>query len=388
MKILAVSHEYPPLGGGGANAANHLLNGLVDRGHAVTLITTAYDRPSVSNKGFTIIGVPSARKRKDSCSFAEMADFVLKARKTAVKAVREASTSGQSYDLCLVFFGIPSGPIGYWIKREFGIPYIIRFGGGDIPGFQKRFTKAYKLLAPAIRTIWKHADARIANSRGLKEMALSFCDRYDFAVIPNGVDTEFFKPATDRTETDEIKILFVSRLIERKGLQHVIPMLKALSSTTEKRIRLLVVGEGPYHERLRQIAKEQQVTEMVCFLGEKRGEELAGIYRQADIFILPSSNEGMPNVVLEAMASGLPVVMTPCQGSRELMEDNGYVADLSFFCNHLLRLINDEALRIRMGRASRRRAETSFSWSRTVSGYEEILAKVFANGESSSSITI
>ncbi|MCR5093781.1 MAG: glycosyltransferase family 4 protein [Lachnospiraceae bacterium] len=376
MRILAVSHEYPPLGGGGANAANHLLNGLADRGYAVTLITTAHNRPDTDRKKLTMIEVPSARKRTGSCSFAEMADFVLKARKAAVKAVREANSSGQPYDLCLVFFGIPSGPIGQRLKKKYGIPYIIRFGGGDIPGFQKRFTRVYKVLAPAIRQVWKHADARIANSSGLKEMALSFCGRYDFAVIPNGVNTEFFRPDADRRDPEEIRILFVSRLIERKGLQHVIPMLKTLPDSTDKKVRLMVVGEGPYRDRLQQITEEQQVTEMVRFLGEKRGEELAGIYRQADIFILPSSNEGMPNVVLEAMASGLPVMMTPCQGSGELIDGNGYIADLPAFGERLAELIRDDTLRNKMGEVSRNRAETLFSWDRTISAYDEMITKV------------
>ena len=102
---------------------------------------------------------------------------------------------------------------------------MIRFGGGDVPGFQERFTKVYKVIAPAIKLIWKKADALIANSQGLKDMALDFYNKKPFDVIPNGVDTEVFYPSV-KEESDEFKILFVSRLIERKGLQFIIPQLK------------------------------------------------------------------------------------------------------------------------------------------------------------------
>ena len=64
---------------------------------------------------------------------------------------------------------------------------------------------------------------------------------------------------------------------------------------------------------------------MVEFVGQKNKKEIVPFYQNADLFILPSAKEGMPNVVLEAMACGLPIIMTPCEGSKELVQDNGYI---------------------------------------------------------------
>lgn len=200
MKILAISHEFPPIGGGGANACYFLTKGFVERGHEVTLITANYQgmpEKEVMN-GVQIMRVNSLRKHKEHCSFKEMLSYLFKAYPVAKKMQKE-----NRYDICLIFFGIPSGPIGYMLKKKYKLPYVIRFGGGDVPGFQERFTKVYKLIAPAIKMIWKKADARIANSQGLKDMALKFYDKKSFDIIPNGVDTEVFYPI-EKADSDEI----------------------------------------------------------------------------------------------------------------------------------------------------------------------------------------
>lgn len=241
MKILAISHEFPPIGGGGANACYFLTKGFVEKGHEVTLVTANYQGMPESEivNGVRVIRVNSKRAHKEHCSFKEMLSYLLKAYPVANKLQKR-----ENFDVCLVFFGIPSGPIGYMLKKKYKLPYVIRFGGGDVPGFQERFTKVYKIIAPAIKLIWKKADALIANSQGLKDMALDFYNKKPFDVIPNGVDTEVFYPSV-KEESDEFKILFVSRLIERKGLQFIIPQLKKIQDSTEKSVKLIVVGDGP-----------------------------------------------------------------------------------------------------------------------------------------------
>ena len=85
MKILVLSHEYPPIGGGGANAAYHLLNGFAGKGHKVTLITTAYTgRESLKQETLLeICTVDSRRSAPDQCTFEEMLDYLIKAYKLA-----------------------------------------------------------------------------------------------------------------------------------------------------------------------------------------------------------------------------------------------------------------------------------------------------------------
>lgn len=368
-KLLAVSHEFPPIGGGGANACYYLTKGFAEKGCEVTLVTANYQNlpeDEIQN-GVRIIRVHSKRSHKEHCSFSEMMSFLLKAK----PVVRELAKKEQ-FDLCLVFFGIPSGPLGYYLKKKYHIPYIIRFGGGDIPGFQERFKNVYQLLAPMIRKIWREADARIANSDGLRQMALDFCDKYPFQVIPNGVDTERFTPGVKK-DRDYIEILFVSRLIERKGLQYVIPELKSIQEGTDKKIKLVVVGDGPYRPELERIATERQVSDMISFEGQKSKDGIVPYYQNADIFILPSKKEGMPNVVLEAMSCGLPIVMTPCQGAKELIDGNGYVSEISGFAAKVKELAKDDDLRDQMGKRSQELTEKQFGWSVTMKAYLDVL---------------
>lgn len=370
MKILVVSHEFPPIGGGGANACYFLTKGLVEKGHEVTVVTANYQNMPREEKinGVDIIRVNAIRQHKEHCSFKEMLSYLMKAYPVAKKLHKK-----EKFDNCLVFFGIPSGPIGYLLKKKYKLPYVIRFGGGDIPGFQERFTKVYKVIAPAIKLIWKNADALVANSQGLKDMALDFYHKKDFEIICNGVDTEMFYPI-EKKKSDEFKILFVSRLIERKGLQFIIPQLQKIQESTERKIRLIVVGDGPYRTELEQLVKEYHVEDIVQFEGQKDKSEIVSYYQNADLFILPSAKEGMPNVVLEAMACGLPIVMTPCEGSKELIGENGKVVSVQEFEKEIEKIVSNDDIRKAMARESRRRVEEEFSWNSTIDKYEKLIS--------------
>lgn len=377
MKILAVSHEFPPIGGGGASACYYLTRGFVARGHQVTVVTSNYKHmPERENlHGVQLIRVSSLRKHQEHCSFTEMLSYLWKALQAALKIQKK-----ERYDICLVFFGIPSGPIGYVLKKIYKLPYIIRFGGGDIPGFQKRFTKIYKLLSPAIKAIWRNADALIANSQGLKDRALNFYAKKDFDIICNGVNTDIFYPGS-REQTEEFCILFISRLIEGKGLQFIIPELQKIQENIDKNVRLTVVGNGPYREALEQLVKECNAEKFVQFEGQKDRDKLLLYYQNADVFILPSAQEGMPNVVLEAMACGLPVVMTPCEGSKELIRNNGYVVPVEKFSDQLIFLANHSEVRMEMGRESKKIVDSSFIWEKKVQEYISILEDKVKRGE-------
>ena len=377
MKILAISHEYPPIGGGGSNACLFLLRGFLRRGHEATLITAGFKglpENETTKDGVKIIRVPAKRENKEHCSFPEMFDFLNKAKRYAVGLCKQ-----EQFDIALIFFGIPSGPIGVSLKRKFGLPFIIRFGGGDIPGFQDRFKSVYKLLGLAIKKIWKKSDARVANSEGLRKLAYDFYDKEEFKVIPNGVDTEMFRPDDMRVSGSVYKILFVSRLIERKGLQFVIPQIAGLRDELEakgKGIRLTIVGDGPYREKLETIAKENDVWDVIDFVGQKDKDQIVSFYQDADVFILPSKKEGMPNVVLEAMSCGLPIVMTPCQGSDELIKDNGFVCAPEEFGEKLRILAFDDAKRRVMSLASGSRVRSEFTWDVTTDKYLDLMKKV------------
>lgn len=385
MKILIISHEYPPIGGGGANACMNLSRQYAYEGHDVEIVTVWYEGLEENEiipteKGSVhITRVKAKRANKEHCSFSEMLSFIMKAKGEVNARVKKAISDNDPFDICQIFFGIPSGTLGYYLKLKYKLPYVIRFGGGDIPGFQERFTKVYKLIGPAIRLIWKRAYALVANSQGLKELAEEFCDKYPILVFPNGVDTDYWHPKEREHKDNSINLLFISRLIERKGLQFVIPGLRKLQDESGKKVHLTIVGDGPYREKLEQLVEENQVSEMVSFLGQKDKDELAPIYQDGDVFIFPSKKEGMPNAVLEAMACGLPIVMSPCQGSEELIDGNGIItdSDLSRFNEYILKILNmeDDELKA-MSNCSLKRAKEMFSWESVAGNYLQLFESI------------
>ena len=149
-----------------------------------------------------------------------------------------------------------------------------------------------------------------------------------------------------------------------------------MNEACTKGIRLTVVGDGPYREELERLAGETGCGGLIHFEGQKEKAELLPYYQAADVMILPSAKEGMPNVVLEAMACGLPIVMTPCQGSRELIHDNGYVCGVEQFYDKLFELAQNEPLRKRFGENSRKLAESEFTWESVAAQYLAVYERI------------
>ena len=409
MKILIISHEYPPVGGGGANACYHLSHEYASRGHEVHVVTVWYEgtelEETVRYEGTGLKGadrpdgllsihrIKSKRAYVDHSSFPELLDFLVKAYPVCMHLVKT-----RHFDVCHDFFAIPSGPIAYMLKKRFRLPYVVRFGGGDIPGAQKRFALIYKLIAPFERLIWKKADALVANSDGLKKRALGFYDKHEILIIPNGVkrvessevvhsETGIVDPGVavkaDQESLDTVNLLFVSRLIEGKGLQDIFPQMRTLNdrcAAIGMGIRFSVIGDGPYKDAYEQMVNDLGIEDLVVFHGQKTKPELPDFYENSDIFVFPSRSEGMPNAVLEAMIYGLPVVMTPCEGSKELIDGNGYVVPPEEFADRIYELIVDPDLRKRLGDESRHRAEELFSWTGCADRYLELFNGIRYHG--------
>jgi glycosyltransferase involved in cell wall biosynthesis len=129
------------------------------------------------------------------------------------------------------------------------------------------------------------------------------------------------------------------------------------------------------------MAAELGIAERIHFAGWQRGENLENQYRKANLFVLPSRHEGMPNVVLEAMASGLPVLATRIAGNEELVlpGETGELVpaeDSPAIAAALGRLLPEAGLRQRMGLAGRQRAVEHFAWTSTARRYLELLGTI------------
>ena len=154
-----------------------------------------------------------------------------------------------------------------------------------------------------------------------------------------------------------LKVLCVSRLIERKGIRFLIEAIGRLKNDP---VELILVGDGNQEEELKELAKGLGVSDRVVFKGYVNHDSIGEIYRNSDLFVLPSQNEGMSNALLEAMASGLPVIVTDTGGTSELLDGNGVVVpmgDSDAIAQGVRELMADPEARRRMGAKSREIAE-------------------------------
>ena len=159
-------------------------------------------------------------------------------------------------------------------------------------------------------------------------------------------------------------MLFVGRLREFKGAQFVLAAMGREPSLSG--VRLDIVGEGPYRPELERRVMECGLGGRVRFHGWLAPDAIPERYAAADALVLPSYAEGSPNVVLEAMASGLPVIVSDAPGCREAVRDGEEgllvgVGDVAGLRQAIETLLTDADARRRMGEAGRRRAE-EFSW--------------------------
>ena len=378
MKLLFLNYEYPPLGGGAANATEYLLReyaGMPDL--EVHLVTSAVGREYVREDidGRVVVHrIPIGKDASDlhHQSRGDLFSYTMKGYLFARKLIRKEA----NFDLIHAFFSVPCGAMAFLLRLEFRLPYIVSLRGADVPGYSERFTVIYAFVRPLVRCIWKFAAAVVANSRGLMELAKKTRPRQDIPVIPNGVNISEFSPSKEEPDDETVRILVVSRLTPRKGIRFLIRAMKLLrGSLPERNTELMIAGGGDEEEALRTLAESEGASDQVRFLGRVPHEKLPDIYKQADIFCLPSLNEGMSNTVLEAIASGLPIVATVTGGTEELVTDgeNGYFVEMESpedLAEKLGKLVVDPGIRVRMGAASRTRAE-SMSWHAVASRYRE-----------------
>jgi phosphatidylinositol alpha-1,6-mannosyltransferase len=378
MRLLMLNNEFPPLGGGTGTVNQAMLQHFVRvPGLEIDLVTSAlgkaFEQELFSDK-VELYKVPVRNKNIHHSANRELIVYAIRALRLALKLHRK-----NSYDLCFAWSAVPAGAVALALRRIIGLRYILRVCGPDIPGFERRYQTIHFLIAPLIRRIWRAADRLIAKSAREIEMIHAVDPRIDCLLIPNGVDLSRFKLAHLVSDDGPLKLLCVGRLIERKGQHHLIDAVKRLTDEGID-VRLDLVGEGDARPSNEAQVVRLGLSDRVRFLGYVPREEIARHYAAAHVFVLPSYNEGMSVALLEAMASGLAVLVTPTGGTPELVqpEVNGLIfnwAAVAELTAHLRRLAQDRVLVRGMGEASRRRA-SDFSWETAAQRYGEIFTQL------------
>ena len=374
MRFIILNSEYPPIGGGAGNASAHIADCLANMGHEITVVTSRFQNLPHKEQfdNLTIHRIPALRRRQDRSDALEQIIFIISASFSALNLFRHNKPNAT-----LAFFGVPSGAAAWFLKIIYKIPYVVSLRGGDVPGFRPYDFRSYhKLLAPFLRIVWKNASAIVANSNGLRELAIKFDSRFEIPIIPNGVDLKTYK-TENRNETSP-HLLSVGRVVYQKGFDLA---LRALADLKDLKWEWHIAGDGPQMAALKSLAQELGIDKRILFLGWQSRAQLIEQYKWSNLFLFPSRHEGMPNAVLEAMASGLPVIASRIAGNEELVVDGetGILfpsEDVDSLRNALHKLIVNISLRQEMGTASRRRVEEHYSWENTAKQYALLLESV------------
>lgn len=382
MKLLMLNYEFPPIGGGGGQAHRSLLTQYAGRKDLTVDVLTSAAGEGLTTEPFadriTVYKVGIRKQDLHHWHRTEVIAWLLKAKSHYRRLLREGD-----YDLVHAFFGFPTGWLCY--RTAGRLPYIISLRGSDVPGCNTRLALEYKLLGPlAFKPVWRNAARVVACSEGLKARALRFMPSVAIEVIPNGVDLGRFAPGRAQPTGDEpyagskpLRLLTVGRLSVTKRLGLLIEMMEVLRQEGVS-ARLTMVGGGALEAELRRSLGEKNLRDVVTILGRRDGDQMPDLYRRHDVLVSASAQEGMSNAMLEAMASGLPIVTTRCEGVDELIVDNGIVVDAAqpgSLAEAVRTLRDDLALRQKMSVAARRQAER-FGWDRVTQAYLQLYAEV------------
>ncbi len=198
-------------------------------------------------------------------------------------------------------------------------------------------------------------------------------------VIRNGIEWQNFC-IESQTHTKKEKIIFTaSRLAPEKGIEYLIQAVRILSEKM-KNVKLVIAGEGPLRKQLENFTGQQGIKEIVKFLGYQ--ENVSKYISQADVVVLPSLWEGLPNILIEAMAMKKPVVATAVGGTKEIVKDgeNGFLVEpknAMALAEKIKRILDDEKIAINFGENGYRFVRENFDLFLMISSYEKLYQKLF-----------
>lgn len=296
-----------------------------------------------------------------------------------------------------------------WKLKNYDVIYLHYpfFGGAEIVWLFKIFNPKKKLLIHYHHDIVSLSPlAKILSVPGkliedslLKKTKLITCASLDyienssikdiykkhkdkFVEIPFGVDLEKFKPDSNKKGGGIINILFVGGLDQAHYFKGIDILIEAVSKLEERNWKLNIVGEGDLKKDYIEKTKKLKLENKINFLGNVTNTELPKKYQEADIFVLPSTNKGeaFGMVLLEALASGVPVIASNLAGVRGVFEDGkqGLICkprNVDDLKEKLEKLINNKEAREKMSKEARKLAEEKYSWENVKEQLKNILNK-------------
>jgi len=308
MRILRVAQKiYPESKGGGAYHVHAMSRDQAAMGHDVTVLTVGDGPPREERDGYTVVRKPALVEPLGNAISPGVANYLRKA---------------DSFDVVHAHSHLYFSTNLAALARRFGeTPLAITNHGLYSQTAQAEVFDVY------LRTLgrWTFNQADVVFTYTDEERA-ELCDlgvKSEIEVVSNGIDTDRFTPnGPANGRLDPPAVLFVGRLVDGK---RPIDAVRALAGLRAKEIdaTLYVAGTGPLKSKMQSIAVEKGIRDAIVFLGHVPYDEMPDIYRAADVLLLPSRDEGLPRTVLEAMASGTPVVVSALSQLESVVDDGG-----------------------------------------------------------------
>ena len=379
--VLMVTYQYAPVAdGGAARQAQSLAEGLAQRGRRIGVVTARYPGTSSFER---VRGVEVHRVWAIPRPGRFTATFI-------PSLTRFLMIHSRRYDIWHAHQAFYNAGVALSLARVFGKVCVVKDAASGPYGDLARLGRVR--LGNFVRKALLRADAVISlNAEMTQELLAAGIDPTRIQRIPNGVDCEQFSPPSPEQRQQAradlgippgaALVLYAGRLAEDTGTRFIIEAWRIIEQRLPHEPWTLIVagdelGAGEYRKRgerelrsARFVGKVPDVRPLLC---------------AADVLVRPSLTEGMSNVVLEAMASGLPVVGTRTGGLREQIEDGvtGVLAapgDSDGLANALVTLLRDEPRRLSMGSAGRKRVETGYSLTSVVDAYEDLYDRLGQN---------
>ena len=360
---------------------------LARRGHQIQVFAPSYQ----GRENHTVQGIPVLRFRYFLKRFENLTHFqgapnrirnpfylfvaafyILSGLLQAIRFCRR-----EKFDLLHVHWPFPHGIWAYFAASVWGTPVVLTFHGAEL-----LLSKKFPFVKYFIRHAARHAQGLICNSNYTAGQlaALTGIAVETIHVIPFGA-TVNIRPAAKNADKPVKDMLYVGRLIERKGVKYLLDALPKIAA--QAAVHLHIVGDGDRAEELKQQARQLGLELLVSFHGVVSNEQLEQLYRDADVFVLPSivdargDTEGLGIVLVEALAFRTPVVACDVGGIADVIRhgETGLLVaekDADALAAAVLQLLDNPELAQRLVNAGMAHAQSYFDWERIIDSLSQV----------------
>ena len=378
MKILVLSHEYPPIGGGGGRFVEDLSMGLSERGHELWVLTTHFKDLSENEEhgNLRISRISCGRRVPYRARLVEMARYIVSGLWVGLRLIHQWNP-----DVIHVHFAVPAGVLAFVLSILTRTPYILTVQLGDVPGGAPAKTERwFRWIFPFTPPIWRSASAVIAVSEYTRQLALKHYP-VNIRVIYNGFDYRTYQPRVLHAG-DPPKVVWAGRFVPEKNPGQVVHTLLKLPDLDWS---CVMIGDGIEKRSIEQQIAQSGLEERFTLPGWLSQEQVMDWFTRSDILFMPSLSEGLPLVGIQGLAAGLAIVASNIGGFADLVEpgSNGYLVDNPHGDGFIepLRLLLSDPIQLRAFRETSHRMAGKFDIHLITDAYEKLLNEVSAGKE-------